>query len=332
MFNTTLQNQTFQVPQAFLPLLGPNDPTSITIYAAAPGLDGTPNPNAPPGGQVYVSASIQAQITIGGSLTLDGFIQIQIAGSTNGIVQLNITGAVGTQIPYLGSLSGQLSWTYFLGPQLSDDGVVGRVFLTLNSSSIPGVALSGTSCCSSTGSPPSRRSRRSPSAPPPAAASPRCGNTTPAATSSTPTTITTVGGFDLQMSGVLTVAGIADQRQRPVQPPAGRHDRGQPACHRRDDAVAARQPNVANGGFHVDAHGLSPTRASLGAGGFGPGVGLGFGVTATLSLNTTGQIQINGSAPCARASRSTSSAPSTSSGSPRVPGRSTSPSAPVAFR
>ena len=40
MFNTTLQDQTFKIPDAFLPLLHPGDPTSITIYGSAPGLDG----------------------------------------------------------------------------------------------------------------------------------------------------------------------------------------------------------------------------------------------------------------------------------------------------
>ena len=47
MFNTTLKEKTFVIPDAFLPLLNPGDPTSITIFAAAPGLDGKRNPLLP---------------------------------------------------------------------------------------------------------------------------------------------------------------------------------------------------------------------------------------------------------------------------------------------
>ena len=53
--------------------------------AAAPGLDGMRNPNAPTGGEVYVSATIQAEISIGGALTLTGFIQIQAGISAQAI-------------------------------------------------------------------------------------------------------------------------------------------------------------------------------------------------------------------------------------------------------
>ena len=90
-------------------------------------------------GEVYLSVTINAQITIGGALTLNGFVQVQAAAGSNGL-RLQITGAVGTTIPFLGALSGQLSFTVFLGP---NPGVVGRVFLSLDSSQIPGVQLSG---------------------------------------------------------------------------------------------------------------------------------------------------------------------------------------------
>jgi hypothetical protein len=130
MFNTTLQDQVFNVPAALIPVLGPNDPRTITIFAAAPGPDGKRNPNAPPGGEVYVSAAIQATVVIGGAINLVGFIQIQAAAGSSG-VRLSVTGAVGTQIPFLGSLSGQIELTVFIG---ASPGVVGRVFLTLNAS------------------------------------------------------------------------------------------------------------------------------------------------------------------------------------------------------
>ena len=84
MFNTTLQDQVFNIPDAFLPLLQDGDPTSIVIYGSAPGLDGMRNPNAPASGEVYITATIQAEITIAGALTLTGFIQIQVAASENG--------------------------------------------------------------------------------------------------------------------------------------------------------------------------------------------------------------------------------------------------------
>ena len=144
MFNTTLQDQVFQIPDAFLPLLKPGDPTSITIYASAPGLTGGRNPLAPPGGEVYVSAQINAQITIGGVLTLNGFIQIQAGATTSGTLSLSITGAVSTQISFLGALSGELNLTAFVNPVHPDQsGVVGRVFLALNVDRIPGVTIGG---------------------------------------------------------------------------------------------------------------------------------------------------------------------------------------------
>jgi hypothetical protein len=139
MFNTTKQDQVFQIPPDFLPLLHPGDPTSITIYKAAPGLDGTPRPNAPAGGEVYVSATIAAQMTIGGVLTLNGFIQIQAAvGGGNG--RLAITGAVGGTIPFLGSVTGTLNFEAKVG---ANSGIAGRIHLTVSVNQIPGVQLQG---------------------------------------------------------------------------------------------------------------------------------------------------------------------------------------------
>ena len=144
MFNTTLQDQSFKIPSAFLPLLGPGDPTVIEIYASAPGLDGMRNPNAPASGEVYVVASIQAEITIGGVITLTGFVQVEFAagpasgaGGTPG-ARLKLTGLLSTEIAFLGSLSATLNLNLFIGP---NPGVVGRVLLTLASNSLPGVAL-----------------------------------------------------------------------------------------------------------------------------------------------------------------------------------------------
>jgi len=139
MFNTTRQEQHFQIPQAFLPLLHPGEPTVIAIFASAPSLDGTRNPNAPPGGEVYVQATIQAELTIGGVISLTGFIQLEVAVSSAG-ARLKLTGAVSTQVPLLGSLTGTLNLNIFIG---SETGVVGRVFLALAGNGIPGIAFSG---------------------------------------------------------------------------------------------------------------------------------------------------------------------------------------------
>ena len=121
MFNTTLQDQVFDIPDAFLPLLDEGDPTTIEIFAAAPGLDGQRNPRAPPGGEVYVQASIQAELNIGGVITLIGFVQIEAAVGADG-ARLEVTGAVSTKIAFLGSLTGTLNFNIFIGPRT---GVVG---------------------------------------------------------------------------------------------------------------------------------------------------------------------------------------------------------------
>src|SRR2546425_1666067 len=139
MFNTTRQDQVFHIPEAFLPLLKPGEPTVIEIFASAPALDGTRNPRAPPGGEVYVQATIQAELSIGGVISLVGFIQIQAAASA-ARPRLELTGAGGTQVPLLGSLTGTLNLNIFIG---SETGVVGRVFLALAGNSIPGIAFSG---------------------------------------------------------------------------------------------------------------------------------------------------------------------------------------------
>ena len=46
-FNTTSQDQTFTIPQMFVPLLPVGAPTTITVFGAQPGLDGQPAGNPP---------------------------------------------------------------------------------------------------------------------------------------------------------------------------------------------------------------------------------------------------------------------------------------------
>ncbi len=139
-FNTTLQDQTFMIPDAFLPLLPPGAPTSITIFAGVPKLDGTRDPNAQPA--VYIVATIQADLNIGGVLDLTGFLQISVGvNATQG--QLIVTGAVSTNISFLGSLTGTLNLVVTISSQPGQSGVVGRVFLALAANKIPGVQLDG---------------------------------------------------------------------------------------------------------------------------------------------------------------------------------------------
>lgn len=139
MFNTTLKDQIFNIPDAFLPLLDEGDPTTIEIFASAPSLDGQRNPRAPPGGEVYVQASIQAELSIGGVITLIGFVQIEVAVGADG-ARLEVTGAVSTKIAFLGSLTGTVNLAIFIGPRT---GIVGRVFLALSSNDIPGINING---------------------------------------------------------------------------------------------------------------------------------------------------------------------------------------------
>ncbi|HPV80387.1 MAG TPA: hypothetical protein PLK64_11350, partial [Dermatophilaceae bacterium] len=82
MFNTTLQDQTLELPASFLPLLREGDPTSITVYAAPPDLTGEPPAGAAPA--AYVKATVRAQLVFAGVLVLDGYIGITAAGSGAG--------------------------------------------------------------------------------------------------------------------------------------------------------------------------------------------------------------------------------------------------------
>ena len=146
MFNTTLHDKVFTVPDSFLPLLQPTDPRTISIFKSAPGLSGQANPAGPPGGEIYVKAIIQAQLTIGGVLNLNGFLAITAAVDTTGTAYFKVDGAVGANVPFLGSLTGALNLAVYVGvPGVpgARTGVVGRFQLTRSSSAIPGITLNG---------------------------------------------------------------------------------------------------------------------------------------------------------------------------------------------
>jgi len=298
MFNTTRQDQVFQIPDDFLPLLHPGDPTTITIYASSPGLDGQRNPAAPPGGEIYVSATIQAQITIGGVLTLNGFIQIQagVAPGT-GNAFLRVVGAVGTQIAFLGSLSGQLNLTVFLG---ANPGVVGRVYLTLDSSAIPGVELGGQFLLEintySTDQPIQTFKTKT---------AVRNGRTTfdgferNAAGNLVVAndTITTHGGFKLLMAGHLIVGSTLDIEAE-VQfrlELSGANAGIELIVNGSMSLGPMGQIALVDSGFRINSQGLvARVQLAIDAN-FGKAIGLKFDVSGLLSLNTTGQTQTLGS-------------------------------------
>ena len=164
IFNTLLRDVSFTLPDSFKPLLVNGDPGTITIYGSAPGLDGKRNPNAPAGGEIYIKAIVDARITLFGLITLNGFIAITAAVDPAGRAYLKIDGAVGVQVPVLGSLTGVLNLAIFVG---DDPGVVGRVQLTLGASGSRASPSTASSCWSSTPTPSSRRSRPLPSQPGP---------------------------------------------------------------------------------------------------------------------------------------------------------------------
>jgi len=116
MFNTTRQDQVFQIPttscRCCIRGTRPRSPSSPPRRAST----GSATCPRRPAGEIYVSATIQAQLTFGGVITLNGFIQIQAGVDPgSGSAYLRVIGAVGGQIPFLGSVTGQLSLSIFLG-------------------------------------------------------------------------------------------------------------------------------------------------------------------------------------------------------------------------
>ena len=295
MFNTTLRDKTFKIPDAFLPLLHPGEPTEITIYGSAPGLDGQRRSDAPAGGEVYVKATIQAQLTIGGVLTLNGFIGITAAIDPTGTAYFKVDGAVGTTIPFLGSLTGAINLAVYVGART---GVVGRVQLTLGSNSIPGVRFNGqflleintfstsqqiqTFAVNQSGGRFNGFVRDG------------AGNLVV-----TTQTISVTGGFRLEMGGELVIANtlVVSGHVLLTLSLAGPNPELELIVNGTINLAPIGNLTLTDSGFRINADGLvARVQISLGAGGgFGGGVGLGFTASSTLSLNTTGRVQTLGS-------------------------------------
>ena len=74
MFNTMRKDVVFQIPDAFLPLLHPGDPT--TLRSTPPPRVSTASAGAPASGEVYIKATINAELPIAGVITMNGYIGI----------------------------------------------------------------------------------------------------------------------------------------------------------------------------------------------------------------------------------------------------------------
>jgi Ca2+-binding RTX toxin-like protein len=298
MFNTTLHDKTFTIPASFLPLLNPGDPTSITIYGAAPTLSGQRNPNAPPGGEIYVMATIDAHLSIGGVLTLDGFISITAAVDPTAGAYLKIDGAVGGQVPFLGSLTGVLDLAVFVGGS-TGTGVVGRIQLTRDSSVIPGIVLDGQFLLEiNTFTTTQTIQTFAVNTKTIGSAQVFDGFQHDAAGNLVVTTQTigVTAGFKLEMSGLLIIGGRLNvQGSVEFRIELGGAD---PGIELIVNGSVALDPighlTLTDSGFRIDAAGLvARVDLSLGAD-FGSGIGLGFSVGAVLAINTTGAPQTLG--------------------------------------
>ena len=306
MFNTTLKTKVFQIPDSFLPLLRPGDPTTITIFKSAPGIDGQPNPNAPASGEVYAKVVVQAHLLIGGVFALDGYLGITAAVSPDGYAYIRVDGAVGTTIPILGSLAGIINLTVYAGTRT---GVVGRVQLLLGSSNIPGITLSGQvmleiNTFSSQQVIQTFKVKTKTFSPP-------TGGTTQifdgfehdAAGNliSTTATITTVGGFRLVLGGLLVIGDrpdsaltIAGQVEFRLEL-AGANPAIELIVNGTMELAPIGGVYIVDSGFRIDSQGLV-ARVDVQIGlDFGTSVGLAFSGSVKLELNTTGRTQTLGS-------------------------------------
>ena len=126
--NTTLKDQSFDIPVAFHRLLEPGEPTTLNIFKSRPSLDGQERVGAP--AEIYVVATIKAKLTFLNSFTLEGFVQLAVGISPSaGQATFALTGAVTGELGFLGAVSGTLNLTVFVGVK---NGVVGRIQLARN--------------------------------------------------------------------------------------------------------------------------------------------------------------------------------------------------------
>ena len=297
-FNTTSQDQTFTIPQMFVPLLPVGAPTTITVFGSQPGLDGQPAGN-PPG--PYLQATVQAQITIGGILTMNGFIQITagVFGSgANAVADLQLVGAVGTTIPFLGALSGEINFIVILG---AHPGVVGRAELALGSNQIPGVSFQGQFLLeiNTFGAQKSVTTFAINNTANGFGSFVSCTNGTAGCVDGILTDTETISAgpyFHIFMGGHLIVGSVVDiQGTLSFTIALGGSD---PSISLLVNGSVTLGPlgsiNLTNSGFRIDSQGLV-ARLQLSVGtNFGQSIGLSFNVTAIMSLNTSSRTQTLG--------------------------------------
>ena len=87
--------------------------------------------------EVYVTAIIKAELSIADTFTMMGYLKVTVAGNAEQ-ARLEVIGAVTTEIDFLGTLTGSLNFNVYVG---QETGVVGRVALSIVSTSIPSVEL-----------------------------------------------------------------------------------------------------------------------------------------------------------------------------------------------
>ena len=139
--NTTLREQTLNVPTSFDDLMPADIPRVFTIHDSAPNPDGSDAGGTP---AIYVAASIQGSITLFDTLTMSGFIGFTASVDITGNVFVRITAAVSTSIDFLGAMSGSLDLLFYTNLNGMGPGIIGRVQLALaDAGNIPGVEIEG---------------------------------------------------------------------------------------------------------------------------------------------------------------------------------------------
>ena len=141
MLNTTLREQVFEIPQSFLTLLPADSPSTVTVFAAAPNIDGSKSASGP---NFYISANIQGSIKLYDTITLSGFISFTAAVDPSGSAYVHIVAAVSTNIQFIGAMSGSLDLSFYTDRNGDGPGIVGRVQLARSGGGgIPGVGING---------------------------------------------------------------------------------------------------------------------------------------------------------------------------------------------
>ncbi|MCK4537152.1 MAG: hypothetical protein KAT93_09065, partial [Desulfuromonadales bacterium] len=142
--NTTLREQVFEIPDSFLALMPDDAATVVTIFDAAPAIDGSRSSEAGVDPAIYISANIQGSIVLFDTITLTGFLAFTASVDTSGNAFVRITGAVSTKIEYLGALSGGLDLMLFTDFDGAGPGILGRIQLAIaDGGMIPGVVVNG---------------------------------------------------------------------------------------------------------------------------------------------------------------------------------------------